>query len=67
MSDKTPISELKEKILSDPKIILEDSMLMDALVKAQNQLLGSNIIDLRGIAMKQLEKDWRKLKILITM
>ena len=62
MSDKTPISELKEKILSDPKIILEDSMLMDALVKAQNQLLGSNIIDLRGIAMKQLENRLAKIE-----
>ena len=62
MSDKNPISKLKEKILSDPKIILEDPVLMDALVEAQSQLLGSNIIDLRGIAMTQLEKRLEKIE-----
>ena len=62
MSDKNPISKLKEKILSDPKIILEDPVLMDALVEAQSQLLGSNIIDLRGIAMTQLEKRLEKIQ-----
>ena len=62
MTEQTSINKLKEKILSDPKIILEDSILMDALVKAQNQLLGSNIVDLRGAAMKQLEKRLEKIE-----
>ena len=38
MSNKILIDELKEKILSDPKIILEDPILMTALIKAQNEL-----------------------------
>ena len=49
-------NELKEKILTDPNIILEDSDLMEALINAQNKLYGDNIVDLRGAAMSQLEK-----------
>jgi len=35
---KNPSNELKEKILTDPNIILEDTELMDALINAQNNL-----------------------------
>ena len=52
---KNPSNELKEKILTDPNIILENTELMDALINAQNNLRGNNIVDLRGAAMKQLE------------
>jgi len=62
MSNKILIDKLKEQILSDPKIILEDTTLMTALIKAQNELLGSNIIDLRDGAMKQLEKRLEKIE-----
>ena len=62
MSNKILIDELKEKILSDPKIILEDTLLMTALIKAQNELLGSNIVDLRDAAIKQLEKRLEKIE-----
>tara|TARA_B100001559_G_C16442880_1_gene595317 strand:+ start:35 stop:742 length:708 start_codon:yes stop_codon:yes gene_type:complete len=62
MSDKNLIDELKEKILSNPKIILEDTAFMNALVKSQNELLGSNIVDLRDAAMKQLEKRLEKIE-----
>jgi hypothetical protein len=50
-------NELKEKILTDPNIILEDSDLMDALINAQNKLYGDNIVDLRGAAMSRREKN----------
>ena len=62
MSDKNLIDELKEKILLNPKIILEDTAFMNALVKSQNELLGSNIVDLRDAAMKQLEKRLEKIE-----
>ena len=55
-------NELKEKILTDPNIILEDSDLMDALINAQNRLYGDNIVDLRGAAMSQLEKRLEKVE-----
>ena len=55
-------NELKEKILTDPNIILEDSDLMEALINAQNKLYGDNIVDLRGAAMSQLEKRLEKVE-----
>ncbi|KMW56456.1 hypothetical protein AIOL_001410 [Candidatus Rhodobacter oscarellae] len=47
--------DLREKILSDPGIILEDRDVMGALVAANEQVMGDNIVDLRGIAMERLE------------
>ncbi|MCV6825308.1 MULTISPECIES: DUF484 family protein [Halocynthiibacter] len=47
--------ELREKIISDPDVILEDQDLMRALVAANERSLGDNIVDLRGIAMERLE------------
>ncbi|MEM9474564.1 MAG: DUF484 family protein [Pseudomonadota bacterium] len=47
--------ELREKILSDPDVILEDADVMRALVDANERALGPNIVDLRGIAMQRLE------------
>ena len=59
---KKSSNKLKEKILTDPNIILEDTELMDALINAQNNLRGDNIVDLRGAAMKQLEKRLEKVE-----
>lgn len=47
--------ELRDKIIADPDVILEDHDLMRALVVANERQLGSNIVDLRGIAMERLE------------
>ena len=46
---------LREKIIADPEVILEDHDLMRALIAANERNLGGNIVDLRGIAMERLE------------
>ena len=46
---------LREKIISDPEALLEDQDIMRALVAANEKAMGSNIVDLRGIAMERLE------------
>lgn len=45
---------LREKIIADPELLLEDQDIMRALVSANEQTMGSNIVDLRGIAMERL-------------
>ncbi|MEM9522425.1 MAG: DUF484 family protein [Pseudomonadota bacterium] len=47
--------ELRDRILSDPDVILDDRDLMKALIAANEKQLGNNIVDLRGIAMQRLE------------
>ena len=47
--------DLRERILSEPEIILEDRDLMGALIRANERVMGGNIVDLRGIAMDRLE------------
>lgn len=46
---------VREKILSDPEMVLDDAVVMRALVAANERALGSNIVDLRSIAMQRLE------------
>ncbi|MDJ0626840.1 MAG: DUF484 family protein [Rhodobacter sp.] len=57
MSGKNAVitGDLREKIISEPEIILEDRDLMKALVAANERVMGANIVDLRGIAMDRLE------------
>lgn len=45
----------RDRILTDPDMILEDRDLMRALIAANERQLGKNIVDLRGIAMERLE------------
>ncbi len=47
--------DLRDKIISEPELILEDRALMNALIAANEKIMGGNIIDLRGIAMERLE------------
>jgi len=47
--------QLREKIIADPEIILEDPDMMRGLVAANPSALGANIVDLRGIALTRLE------------
>ena len=47
--------DVRERILAEPDVILEDPDVMRALVLANEKALGSNIVDLRGIAMERLE------------
>lgn len=46
---------VRDKIIADPEVLLEDQDIMRALVAANEKSLGSNIVDLRGIAMERLE------------
>lgn len=57
-----PETEIREKIISDPGVILEDRDVMRALVAANEKSLGSNVVDLRGIAMERLEARLERLE-----
>jgi uncharacterized protein YigA (DUF484 family) len=46
---------LRERIISEPDVILEDQDVMRALIAANERAMGGNIVDLRGIAMERLE------------
>ncbi len=54
--------DLRQRILSDPEMILEDRELMRALVDANGSSLGPNIVDLRGIALERLENRLERLE-----
>ena len=45
----------RARIIEDPDVLLEDHDVMRALVAANERVMGSNIVDLRGIAMERLE------------
>ncbi|MEM9967664.1 MAG: DUF484 family protein [Pseudomonadota bacterium] len=47
--------DLRRAIISKPEVILDDSDVMRALIAANEDAIGSNIVDLRGIAMERLE------------
>jgi len=56
MSNKSLMdTHVREKIIADPEVLLEDQDVMRALVAANERTMGSNIVDLRGIAMERLE------------
>ena len=56
MSSTAKIDDaLREKIITDPDMILDDQDLMQALIAANEKSMGGNIVDLRGIAMERLE------------
>lgn len=54
-SDTQMDPSVREQILSDPDTLLEDQDLMNALIAANERAMGSNIVDLRGLAMERLE------------
>lgn len=45
----------RDRIIENPEVILDDQDVMRALIAANEKSLGSNIVDLRGIAMERLE------------
>ncbi len=47
--------DVRERIIAEPGVILDDPDVMRALVSANEKALGSNVVDLRGIAMERLE------------
>jgi len=55
MSERAIAGEVREKLIAEPEMILEDRDLMRALISANERAMGANIVDLRGIAMERLE------------
>jgi uncharacterized protein len=47
--------DLRDRLLAEPEAILDDRDVMRALIEANERSMGSNIVDLRGIAMERLE------------
>jgi len=47
--------ELRNRILADPGLVLDDRDIMRALMAANERSMGANIVDLRGMAMDRLE------------
>lgn len=63
MSSNPKIDDaLREAIISRPDVILDDSDVMQALIAANEQAMGGNIVDLRGIAMDRLESRLDRLE-----
>ncbi|MDR0808036.1 MAG: DUF484 family protein [Gemmobacter sp.] len=54
--------DLRDRILEKPEVILEDRDLMRALIAANERVMGSNVVDLRGIAMERLESRLDRLE-----
>lgn len=48
-------TDLRDRIIAKPEVILEDRDVMRALIAANERAMGNNIVDLRGIAMERLE------------
>jgi uncharacterized protein len=46
---------LRDRLIAAPDVLLDDKDIMNALVAANERAMGSNIVDLRGIAMQRLE------------
>lgn len=53
---------VRQKLLDAPDVILEDDDLMRALIDANSQARGNNIVDLRGVAMERLESRLTRLE-----
>jgi hypothetical protein len=63
MTSIAPITDdLREQIIAQPEVILEDQDVMRALVAANERAMGANIVDLRGIAMERLEERLDRLE-----
>jgi uncharacterized protein YigA (DUF484 family) len=46
---------LRDRIMSDPDVILGDDQLMRALLAADRRAAGRNVVDLRGVLVERLE------------
>jgi uncharacterized protein YigA (DUF484 family) len=57
----TAQEDWRHRVLSDPRMILEDRDVMRALVAAKEATAG-NVVDLRGIAMERLEARLARLE-----
>lgn len=55
-------NDLRDKIIANPDVLLEDHDVMRALVGANEDQMGNNIVDLRSIAMERLEARFDRLE-----
>ncbi len=56
------VSDWRARVLADPTLILDDPALMRALVERAEGDVGSNVVDLRAMAMARLEAQLTKLQ-----
>lgn len=61
ISEESPGS-LRDQILADPAVILEDDVLMRALLAADRRVEGRNVVDLRGVLVDRLEERLDRLE-----
>ena len=54
--------KLREEILKHAHEILNDEILLSALIEAGDKNLSSKIVDLRSIAMQKMDGELKKLK-----
>lgn len=54
--------DVRDRLLAEPEAILEDRDLMDALTQANERAMGTNVVDLRGIAMERLSARLARLE-----
>ena len=57
-----PDIDWRDRVLTDPELILEDRDLMRALIAANDRQMGGNIVDMRGIAMERLQNRLDRLE-----
>jgi len=62
MTNTVMENHLRDKIIANPDVLLEDQDVMRALVGANDANMGDNIVDLRGIAMARLEARFDRLE-----
>lgn len=56
------LDDWRDRILTDPDLVLDDRDLMRALIAANDRQMGGNIVDMRGIAMERLENRLDRLE-----
>lgn len=54
--------DTRDRIIAAPEALLEDTAVMNALIAANERAMGSNVVDLRGIAMERLESRLDRLE-----
>ncbi|MCA8868557.1 MAG: DUF484 family protein [Rhodobacteraceae bacterium] len=58
----TALDQLRDQLLAEPEMILQDHDLMKALAAANERQMGANVVDLRGLAMERLEQRFGHLE-----
>lgn len=54
--------ELRDRIIAEPMLVLENPDVMRALIEANQLAMGGNVVDLRGISMERLEARFDRLE-----